>query len=334
MNPKTILFVCPTGYGTSKNGVDLGLAVRERGNRVSFFDVDWMPAHLRLVPKPMRGDWWQTTCVKAMNHALLTRIDREPPQIVFFLSGFQILPTTLETIAARGIRTIGYWVDDPLEHARALEKAALYDLFLTNDQDSVSRYHAAGVKSICHFPSAASESRFFPATGGTSADIVFVGTHSAFRETVLAQLTDFDLHVYVPGWKKNSSLPRHHLHNEIFGEQTNLIYNTARINLNIHNWFGRGSAMNLRLFEVPCSGGFLVTDWVAEIDGAFVDGKHLACYRDMADLRQKISYYLTNAADRQRIATAGRAHVLANHTYRQRAAQFDAWCDQLLGRDA
>ena len=140
--------------------------------------------------------------------------------------------------------------------------------------------------------------------------------------------------MYVPGWKKNSSLPRHHLHNEIFGEQTNLIYNTVRINLNIHNWFGRGSTMNLRLFEVPCSGGFLVTDWVAEIDGAFVDAEHLVCYRDMADLRQKISFYLTNAADRQRIATAGRAHVLANHTYRQRAAQFDAWCDQLLGRDA
>jgi spore maturation protein CgeB len=78
--------------------------------------------------------------------------------------------------------------------------------------------------------------------------------------------------------------------------------------------------MNLRLFEVPAAGAFLLTDWVEEIDGSYVDGEHLVCWRTVDELRERISCYLQNDVARERIALAGREHFLGNHSYERRAA--------------
>lgn len=332
MNPKKMLFAVTTGFGTSKNGVDLGLAMRQLGNAVEFFDVDWKPVHLRLTPKPLRGAWWHPAYVDAMNRALVARVRRDAPAVVFFLSGFQILPETIATIRALGAKTVAYWVDDPVDD-RGFDKAGLYDLFLTNDRNSLPRYHRLGITSVRHFPSAVNETLFFPLENRQfRSDLAFVGTHSPYRESVLQQLLDYDLKVYGPGWKKHSSMPARCVEEAVFGEQTNVVYNSARINLNIHTWFGVGSAMNLRLFEVPCAGAFLLTDWVDEIEGSFVENQHIACYRSVEELKRKIDYFLAHEEERQAIAAAGRAHVLAAHTYHPRAVLFDQWCDQLLDR--
>jgi spore maturation protein CgeB len=331
MNPKKMLFAVTTGFGTAKNGVDLGLAMRALGNHVEFFDVDWKPAHLRLTPKPLRRNWWQPAYVRAMNQSLVERVRRERPAVVFFLSGFQITADTIAAIRALGAKTVAYWVDDPVDD-RGFEKAGLYDLFLTNDRQSLPRYHQAGVKSVRHFPSAVNEKLFFPIVPRPAlSDVGFVGTHSPYRESILQQLLDYDLKVYGPGWKKNSTMPARCVDDEVFGERTNMVYNSSRINLNIHTWFGVGSAMNLRLFEVPCAGAFLLTDWVDEINGSFVENEHIACYRNVAELKERLDYFLAHETERARIAAAGRAHVLASHTYRSRAVIFDQWCDQLLG---
>ena len=79
--------------------------------------------------------------------------------------------------------------------------------------------------------------------------------------------------------------------------------------------------MNLRLFEVPASGGFLLTDWIAEIDGAYTEGEHIACWRSVAELRDKITYYLAHEGERWEIARRGREHFLRYHTYAARVRQ-------------
>ncbi len=106
-----------------------------------------------------------------------------------------------------------------------------------------------------------------------------------------------------------------------FDARANWVYNHARVNLNIHGWFGRGSAMNLRVFEVPAAGAFLLTDWVAEIDSAYRDGEHIACYRDVSELRKKLAYFLEHEDIRKRIAASGRTHFLAHHSYEARARE-------------
>ena len=57
------------------------------------------------------------------------------------------------------------------------------------------------------------------------------------------------------------------------------------------------------------------------------DGEHLVTYSDHEDLREKVRYYLAHDEERQRIADAARAHVLAHHRYDQRLARVE----ELLG---
>ncbi|MBX3436539.1 MAG: glycosyltransferase [Planctomycetaceae bacterium] len=78
--------------------------------------------------------------------------------------------------------------------------------------------------------------------------------------------------------------------------------------------------INMRVFEGLCSGSLLVTNDLAErgLAELFQDGVHLATYQSDEELFDKISYYLTHQAARERIAANGRAEVLARHTYRHR----------------
>lgn len=78
-----------------------------------------------------------------------------------------------------------------------------------------------------------------------------------------------------------------------------------------------------RIPESLGRGGFLIHPWVEGIDDHYVDGEHLRLYPlgDWAELRRLIVHYLRHDDERQRIATAGRAHVLEHHTYRTRARQ-------------
>ena len=76
--------------------------------------------------------------------------------------------------------------------------------------------------------------------------------------------------------------------------------------------------MNLRLFEVPLAGQFLLTDWISEIDGEFEPGRHIEIWRTPEELDDKIRFYLAKPESAERIGAAGREHVLSRHTYRNR----------------
>ena len=152
------------------------------------------------------------------------------------------------------------------------------------------------------------------------ADVSFVGTRTPRREPILSALQDFNLLVYGPGWG-NSTLRKSCVRAEAFGSRTNEVFNRSRINLNIHNWTVPGTAMNLRLFEVPAAGGFLLTDWVAEIDAAYKEGEHLACWRDLKELREKLAYYLSHDKERREIARRGHEQFLRHHTYAARVQE-------------
>jgi spore maturation protein CgeB len=315
------LLACPLREGTARVGRDLGRALADAGHAVTAFDYDDGPFWLRAVPRRLRDDGWRRRWLDAVNHRVLRAAREARPDVFLCVKGVQFRPETIRTIASAGVTTVGYWIDDPLDHERSLANAPSYDFYFTNDSASVERYRSEGVRRVHHLASSADTGSFHPLPGTVpDADVSFVGTWSPHRQSVLAPLQDLDLRVYGPGWHK-SSLRRSCIHPEMFGAKTNEVFNRSRINLNIHNWFGRGAAMNLRLFEVPASGAFLLTDWIAEVDGAYTEGQHLECWRTPAELREKIAYYLAHEAERSEIARRGRQHFLNHHTYAARVRQ-------------
>lgn len=82
-----------------------------------------------------------------------------------------------------------------------------------------------------------------------------------------------------------------------------------------------GRHINMRLFEGMGCGALVLTDRASGQERLFQDGAHLAVYEDATGLLERIDYFLQNLDEAQRIASAGRAHLLNRHTYRRRAEE-------------
>ncbi len=71
----------------------------------------------------------------------------------------------------------------------------------------------------------------------------------------------------------------------------------------------------MRLFEVPATGSFLLTDHSLEVAHAMTPGMHIETFSDLGEFQQKLRHYLADAASRERIAAQGHQHVTAHCTY-------------------
>ena len=95
------------------------------------------------------------------------------------------------------------------------------------------------------------------------------------------------------------------------------VFHASKINLNftIPNI---KSGIPLRVWDVLGSGGFLLTNYQAEIPYYFKEGTDLVCFDGIDDLREKVGYYLTHEEERREIAYNGYQKVKREHNYIER----------------
>lgn len=320
----SFLIATPLKDYRTKVGLDIGHALAKAGHKVAYFDYDKRPFPLNLYPKPLRSDEYENKYLDAVNKSLLKGCRKYNPDFLLVVKGVRLYPETIKQIGNSGVTTVGYWIDDPLDHERSMINAPAYNIYLTNCSKTLASYKEKGLQNVYHLPSAVNTSLFSRAFIRKRYDISFLGTHSAYRESILSQLEVNGLHIFGPGWQKNSSIAGSQKNNTVndtqrhpraFGKHANLVFNQSKINFNIHNWFGKGHAMNQRLYEVPAAGGFLLTDWVEEIDQYFEEDKHVVCWRTVEEMNEKAKFYLINDRPRNAIAEAGYEHVLEHHSY-------------------
>lgn len=98
------------------------------------------------------------------------------------------------------------------------------------------------------------------------------------------------------------------------------VFHASRINLNftIPNI---KSGIPLRVWDVLGSGGFLLTNYQAEIPCYFEEGSDLVCFDGIDDLREKTGYYLAHEEERRQIAKKGYEKVKKYHGYVTRIQQ-------------
>ncbi len=99
-----------------------------------------------------------------------------------------------------------------------------------------------------------------------------------------------------------------------------LIFNRSAINLNVTAKPIR-SAIPLRVFDILGCGGFLISNYQAEIPEFFTIGEHLDIYESLEDLDDKIHFYLEHPSICKEMARAGYEFVKSNHTYTIRIGQ-------------
>jgi len=91
------------------------------------------------------------------------------------------------------------------------------------------------------------------------------------------------------------------------------IYADSQVTLNV----SLNGDLNLRVFEALAASGFLLTERLSPASGLpllFEDGKHLAYWSSLGELKEKIAHYLAHPEEADSIRRAGHAEMLLNHS--------------------
>ncbi len=140
------------------------------------------------------------------------------------------------------------------------------------------------------------------------------------RERTLNRLSEhFDVTLYTRS--DASALPKVHCRGGVSTlTEMPKVFQASKINLNM-TMRPIETGLSLRVWDVLGCGGFLLTNYQAEIPDFFEIGKELETYESMAELEEKVRYYLTHEEERVEIAIRGYEKVAAYHTYEKRLAQ-------------
>lgn len=171
-------------------------------------------------------------------------------------------------------------------------------------------------------------------------DVAFTGTFTPDRADFLAQvvraLPDVHFRIWGGSWEQMNR-PRYRLQAQrralwqhlkravqgqrVLGEDMSRVLQCSKINLGLLNKQNR-DVQTTRTVEIPASGGFLLAERTDEHQRLFVEGEEFDCFDTLAELVEKIRYYLAHEQQRQQVAAAGYHKVTqGGFRYQDRAQQ-------------
>lgn len=95
-----------------------------------------------------------------------------------------------------------------------------------------------------------------------------------------------------------------------------LVFNKSKININI-SLKSILTGIPLRCIDIMASGGFLLTNYQADLFRHFEPGKHFDYFTDDNDLINKIEYYLNHEEERMTIAANAKKEIETNFNLKQ-----------------
>ena len=281
---------------------------------------------------------------------LLVWLERVEPELILVFKGARIAPSTIEWIRkSLDVPWACWFYGDPVWLPFSTTISPYYDYFFTSDRISAQAHRKAGSPNVNVLPYGIHPPLHRPVTltpderATLGCEIAFSGTlHSVNRRDVLEALADFDLKVwggtsdqYVDTSRRlvrgelrlSDSLRRCLVGQWAWEEEVSKIYAAAAIVLNVQH----PDHLNMRLFEAPACGAFLLTDGRDYVGEFFEPGKEVALYDGPEDVAEQVVYWLARPEERAAIAEAGRLRAHRDHTY---AHQMQSLLETCFGPDA
>lgn len=316
---------------------------RRRGCQV---EVDlrgsWLlpPGRRRFLPLPLvkllrAGLWGTRVDPYLLQRDVVRRIQAARPDIVFVPLGSGIWEGTLARLKALGFPLV-QWSGLPGSTMLKRDRVNLkyFDLIFqpANLADGLRQAGATG--RIEYVPIGINPAVHHPVTltpeehARYGADVCFIGglstqfhrTRRAMVEYALqngAQMkiwggyrTHFTGSPILDAWQ-----------GQIWGAEQVKALCAAKIGLNFHVDHQPGEldqGLNIRAFELPACGVFQLLQRVPGVPQFFKEGEEIECFDTREEMLDKIRYYLAHPVERERIARAGRARVLRDHTWGSR----------------
>jgi spore maturation protein CgeB len=277
---------------------------------------------------------------RQMAHELVTlAAEVEPDLAFFFLFEDEIPPATIRAVGdAGGCPTMNWFADDHWRFEGFTRRyAPALDWSITTDREALPKYHSLGVDQVILSQWAVNRYAYRRTAEKIEHGVTFVGLPHGNRREIIAGLSQagHDVECWGEGWPQGRI--EHAAMVQLFG--------ASAINLNLSNsstfsptlrfrlgalargrWSDvrgaqpRPSQIKGRTFEVPGSGGFLLTEAVPHLDEYFVPGREVGVFVDVDDLVEQVGHWLSHPAQRAAVAEAGYRRALAEHTYDDRFA--------------
>jgi spore maturation protein CgeB len=253
----------------------------------------------------------------ALNEALLNEVERIRPDVMLTVQmHYELWLETLEAIRARGdVATISWTTDDSWKYrevSRFIGHA--YHAMTTTYSYVVPRYHADGIFNVLLTQWAASTEWLAEPLAASDCryQATFIGTANRDRRELVARLRSRGIEVacFGYGWPAGP----------LSGDEIPRIMRESIISINFAASKGENQ-IKARTFEVLGAGGFLLTGPAQGLERFFAPGLEIAVYQSFDDLVDKIHFYLSHPDERDRLAHAGHARVLQEHTYERRLAE-------------
>jgi spore maturation protein CgeB len=288
-----------------------------------------------------------------LGKALMEQIRAEhaaKPIDVFFSYFYDacVEPAVLDEIRALGITSVNWYCNASYQLHLVREIAPHYDWCLVPERFRLEDYRALGAHPI-YCQEAANPRIYAPCDAPIEFDVAFAGQSYADRSDMVLWLRSegVDVRVWGARWEyhvtprsrnplkrlfsKPSGLPASVVGGVLTDRALVELYSRARIHLGFaavgENREGaeRITQVRLRDFEATMSGAFYLAEHSEELTEFFTPGVEIETWRTREELRDKCRFYLANDDARRRIAEAGRARALREHTWEHRfSAAFHA----------
>jgi spore maturation protein CgeB len=261
------------------------------------------------------------------------------PDVVLVVKGSALPAPVLSAVRARsGARLVNVFPDNPLRMID-LESIQAYDVFFTKERYALRQLQLAGLDNVhylapwCvpgdHHPVELSEDERRAVAGA----VALVGAWYPYRERFLAAIAGYPVRVWGPGWKRcrDGRVRAMVAGGGVWGRAKLAVYSGAALSLNLHHPMNDIVGVNTRTFELAGAAACQVVDLKEDLPALFTPGEEVVAFRDLAELRRLLDYYLARPDEARAIGDAARRRALAEHTVRHRIEEIIAVLDKRFG---
>ena len=312
MTPLVVLVVAAFDDAQHAHAAQRCRALERLGCQVDAFDLLKRPGLIgRLTGSDLRS-------------RLRKAVETAHARLVLVIGGHELEPPTVELLRRdTGIPWVNWFPDDMRTADEVVRLAPAYDSVFASGSDVATRLEVALRRPVDVVPAAADPSVYRPLRSKDQyrANVVFAGSATARRETLLTGLVEFGLALWGPGWRRTSL--KDYCRGEVPStEEYVRAYGGASVAVNIHHTAGGNgdgeACVNQRLFEVAAIGVPQVVDYRGDLTRHFKPGRDLMVFHDADGLRATVAAALQDLPAAELTGISARHEVLTRHTYMHR----------------
>jgi spore maturation protein CgeB len=273
---------------------------------------------------------------REMNRRLISIAGETVPDVSFFVIFEDEIDqgTIREVSRVGGGPTVNWFADDHWRFDHFTRHfAPAFDWSVTTDRGSLPKYREIGYARVLLSQWAFNRYAYDKTGTKLEHDVTFVGQSYGERPVTVERLRaeGFEVECWGFGWPNG----------RIEHDEMVRMFGASRINLNLSAGYSpprglrpriagfvkgvkhepRTSQIKGRTFEVPGSGGFLLTDHVPYLEDYLTPGEEIGIFESTEDLVTQVAWWLEHEAERAAVAEAGYRRVRAEHTYDHRFAE-------------